>query len=225
MITTSFLAAEYLKRLNFQKTAFVIGMSGITKELDLVGIKNYGEGLDPTKTNMVDLFANDIKNDPDVGAVIVGNDIHLSLPKLGRATTFLMNNHDSILLCTKPELKFSTRNITLPFPGAIAKSLEVATNKKSIILGKPSDFLATVLFEREKSTPRDRFLMVGDTLETDVEFGNKNGMQTLLVGTGANSLCDVEQIVKSGENPLRIPRFYIPKLIDLLIDNEFGCKL
>jgi ribonucleotide monophosphatase NagD (HAD superfamily) len=124
-------------------------------------------------------------------------------------------------MVTKPEVRFKARHVTLPFPGAIAQMLETATNKKAVVMGKPSEFLATVLFERERDTPRNRFLMVGDTIDTDVIFGNKNGMQTLLVGTGTSSLGDVEKIVESGGDVELIPQFFIPRLIDLLTDGRF----
>ncbi len=42
MIGTSFLVAEYLKASNFQGTVYVVGSTGITKELDLMGIKHIG---------------------------------------------------------------------------------------------------------------------------------------------------------------------------------------
>ncbi len=42
IVGTSYLAAEYLKAKNFKGTVYVVGSTGITKELDLLGIKHVG---------------------------------------------------------------------------------------------------------------------------------------------------------------------------------------
>lgn len=42
MVGTSYLAAEYLKEHKFEGTVYVVGSTGITKELDLLGIKHVG---------------------------------------------------------------------------------------------------------------------------------------------------------------------------------------
>lgn len=37
VLSTAYLAAQYLKQLNFDKKVFIVGSSGIAKELDAVG--------------------------------------------------------------------------------------------------------------------------------------------------------------------------------------------
>ena len=39
ILSTAYLAAKYLKRINFNQKVYVVGGVGIFKELDLVGIR------------------------------------------------------------------------------------------------------------------------------------------------------------------------------------------
>lgn len=61
--------------------------------------------------------------------------------------------------------------------------------------------------------------MVGDRLNTDCLFGNMNGFQTLLVGTGVHKMNDVQDVqakLISGESSEEldkmIPDFYVSSL-------------
>lgn len=42
IVGTSYLVAEYLKAKDFKGTVYVVGSTGMTKELDLLGIKHIG---------------------------------------------------------------------------------------------------------------------------------------------------------------------------------------
>jgi len=54
--------------------------------------------------------------------------------------------------------------------------------------------------------------MVGDRLETDIEFGKKGGLSTLLVLTGITSLNDLDNV-----KPEQTPDFVTQSLGDLRI--------
>lgn len=45
IISTAYLAAQYLKNLNFDKKVFIIASAGVAKELDAVGIRHTGLGV------------------------------------------------------------------------------------------------------------------------------------------------------------------------------------
>lgn len=62
------------------------------------------------------------------------------------------------------------------------------------------------IHERFKIDPK-RTLMVGDRLDTDILFGNRNSIDTLLVLTGVNTLADVMKAEISAHVEL-IPRFF-----------------
>lgn len=78
MISTAYLAAKYLKLQNFNKKVYVVGSSGIAKELDALGIKHYGVGPDVLQGPVISAHLNSEQyKDPEVGAVIVGFDEHI----------------------------------------------------------------------------------------------------------------------------------------------------
>lgn len=89
IISTSYAAAKYLQKRQFNKKVFLIGSSGISEELDNVGIRHTGIGPDIIKTTFHDMLVNDFKIDPEVGAVIVGFDEHFSFPKMLKAANYL----------------------------------------------------------------------------------------------------------------------------------------
>jgi ribonucleotide monophosphatase NagD (HAD superfamily) len=90
-------------------------------------------------------------------------------------------------------------------------------------MGKPENYLCKVFFPDEMLKNQNRFLMIGDRLNTDILFGKNNNFQTLLVETGVHKMDKVNEIIedleKSGkvdknlEN--QIPDFYLNRLGDL----------
>lgn len=76
--------------------------------------------------------------------------------------------------------------------GGIANMLEDIVGKRFIRFGKPDVPLFIYAYEKLssiKSIPKDKILMVGDTLHTDILGGNKFGIHTALVLSG-NTLPD-----------------------------------
>lgn len=86
-------------------------MSGITKELEKVGIAHCGVGPDLMGK---DITALSIEKDPDVGAVIVGYDEHFSYPKMVKAASYLAD-HDVHFIGTNTDERFPTsKSIVMP---------------------------------------------------------------------------------------------------------------
>jgi len=67
-------------------------------------------------------------------------------------------------------------------------------------MGKPSTYLFNLIRENLglKDEPLSKFLMTGDFLETDIVFGEKNGIDTLLVLSGNASKKTVERVCIEG---------------------------
>lgn len=216
IISTAFLAASYLQRRNFNKKVYIVGSSGISKELDAVGISHIGVGPDTINCNLQDFVKNELKDDKNIGAVIVGFDEHFSFPKMARAASYL-NDPNCIFLATNTDERFPMPNKIIPGTGSFIKAIEVCAERDAIVLGKPNRSVCENLLEDNIITA-SRTLVIGDRCNTDILLGKNCGFQTLLVGTGVHKIECVQNWIDNGtsEQKKMIPDSYIPSLGDLL---------
>lgn len=80
--------------------------------MDKVGIAHCGVGPDPAKDNMT--YA-EINVDSDIGAVIVGFDVHFSFSKMIKAATYL-KNQNVLFISTNTDERFPSGS-KLMIPG------------------------------------------------------------------------------------------------------------
>lgn len=221
MISTAYLAAQYLKLQNFSKKVYIVGSTGISRELDAVNIKNFGVGPDVLKGNLLSLVNEEFTPDAEVGAVIVGFDEHISFPKMMKAASYL-NDPSILFIGTNTDERFPMPNFVVPGTGSMVKAIETCAERKPIVMGKPENYLCEIFFKEEIKRDPSKFLMIGDRLNTDIWFGNNNKFQTLLVETGVHKLEKVQEIIDKvnkgeGDSELekQIPDFYISSLGDI----------
>lgn len=217
LLSTAYAAAQYLKQREFNKKVFLVGSSGIADELKNVGIEVVNSpGPDVIKTNYQDIFANEFTVDPDVGAVVVGFDEHISFPKLMKAATYL-SNPDVLFIGTNTDERFPSKMGVVPGSGTIVRAVETCSERTATIMGKPNPSICDHLVASDTIVP-SRTLMIGDRCNTDILLGANCGFQTLMVGTGVHRLHEVHAWRKSkDENDKNlVPDVYIHKLGDLL---------
>lgn len=224
MISTAYLAGQYLKQRNFDKKVYIVGSSGISRELDLLGIKNTGVGPDVLQGSMMTLVKDEFTPDPDVGAVIVGFDEHISFPKMMKAATYC-DNPSTIFIATNTDERFPMPSYVVPGTGSMVRCIETCAERKATVMGKPENWLCDIFFQEEIKRDSKKFLMIGDRLNTDILFGKNNHFQTLLVESGVHKMKKVQEIVdklNSGdaepELEKQVPDFYISSL-GALFDN------
>lgn len=82
-------------------------------------------------------------------------------------------------------------------------------------MGKPNSFYWDAVKSVHENIDGKRTLMIGDRLNTDIAFGNLNGIKyTLLVGTGVHNMNDVSDAMKE-KNFDFVPSHFINSLGDL----------
>ena len=95
------------------------------------------------------------------------------------------------LVGTDPDRWVPTDDEPIPGSGAVVNAVAGAAEvEPEAVLGKPSAATADVLAERVGAPPAD-CLLVGDRLDTDVAMGERAGMETALVLTGAATRADL----------------------------------
>lgn len=102
-------------------------------------------------------------------------------------------NSDLTYPVTKNEIALAT--------GGIANIIEQISGKRFIHFGKPDGpmfyYAYQLLQDRGLNIPKNKILMVGDTLDTDILGGNKFGLHTMLTLSGNTSKKNVAQKIQS----------------------------
>lgn len=217
MVTSSHTTAQFIKGCGFDKKAYVIGPKALVDELEAAGIETFGTGPDHFESPLPSFVPKALKQmNPEVGAVVVGFDQDFSFPKLFKAVNYLRNPNVK-LIATNDDESIDFPQFTFPDVGALIAAIENSSGRKATVAGKPSKITAEIALKQESHRDSNRFLMMGDRLNTDVLFGKNNNFQTLLVGTGVHNLTDVDDRltrIENGEKGLEnfIPDFYIESL-------------
>ncbi|KAI0293656.1 HAD-like domain-containing protein [Multifurca ochricompacta] len=147
----------------------------------------------------------EIPPDPSVGAVLVGLDTSINYTKLSRAFRYLHSNPECAFLATNEDSTYPSEKGLLPGAGAILAPLRTALgpNRPVTAIGKPNGLMLDAIKAKHSFDPK-RTIMVGDRLNTDIEFGKSGGLATLLVLTGITS---EEEL--TGPNPSTIVPDYV----------------
>lgn len=145
-----------------------------------------------------------VTQDPDAAdMVVLGRDTELDYQRLAAAAHVL--NRGGRLLALNLDARVPVDGGRMvPGNGAIAAALSTASGVQATALGKPSvHFFASAL--RRFGFDRERTVMVGDTLDSDIAGGLAAGLVTVLVGPGDFS----------NTTPRPAPDFHIANLAEL----------
>jgi phosphoglycolate/pyridoxal phosphate phosphatase family enzyme len=213
MISSSYSCAQYLKsKLAPGSRVHVVGSAGLCEELANTSFEiSGGPSVLPAHMTRQELADYEFPEHP-IEAVVVGHDVAMNFRKLCIADNILLQNPKALFVATNEDsfdLVGSDRR-HIPGNGCTVKALEYCSKRKAVCVGKPSDTLAKLIIDEHGINP-SRALFVGDRLDTDILFGNKNGMTSLLVMTGvtrAETMIKLQQ--GTDEEPL--PDFIAPSV-------------
>jgi len=195
IFNSGYATAMYLKNLGFSKKAYVVGEQGLADELTKAGISCRGvrehSRIPQNFQNALDY----IHLDEEIGAIVVGFDSALTYLKIAFANHQLMRNPHCLLIATNTDSTLPTSLGLVPGGGANVAMLQYSSGRKPIVIGKPEP-IALDLIKQSYHIDPERTLMIGDRLDTDIAFGARGGLKTLLVLTGVATKEDVEMNVR-----------------------------
>jgi 4-nitrophenyl phosphatase len=128
-------------------------------------------------------------DDNDTQVVVAAIDTDLTYEKLKRATLLLRSGCEFI--GTNADATFPCPEGLLPGSGTVIGALEIASNIKARIIGKPSPLMYEMAMERLQLTPGET-LAVGDRLETDIAGAQAAGIHTAFVLSGVSTQAQLQ---------------------------------
>lgn len=166
--TSSMATAAYLaERENPGTHVYIIGESGLE-----IALRERGFIITPDKPKYV----------------IVGLDREFTYEKLSIATRAIRSG--ATLIATNIDPALPTERGLFPGGGSLVAAVSTASATKPIVIGKPETIIVNYAIE-QLGKDRDKTLIVGDNLHTDIEAGVKSGLDSLLVLTGYSTKQDL----------------------------------
>lgn len=196
-VVTSGMAIAYHIRSSYpdieNKSAYVVGSGSLKDEIRLTGLELVS-GEDAKRADFV----------------IVGGhpDFHYEEMKL--ATLAIRAGAE--FFATNRDPAYPTPEGLVPATGAMLASIETACGKKAVVAGKPEVIMFEVALAEHLHRDRERFAIIGDRLDTDVQGGRNAGIAAILALSGSTT----EEDIKQSETK---PDYVIRDLRGLLTDS------
>ncbi len=193
IITSAVSAAMYLKERKDVHTIFVVGEEGLSDEL-----RGYGFRI---------LTMNEAEAElPD--SVVIGLDrlstydkLSLAMRCVSRGSLFIATNMDR-LWPSKEGLKLGA--------GSLVRAISFSLGRDpDFVAGKPNPWMLEMAMERANVKDKNKVIVIGDQLETDIKMGNDKEIDTVLTLTGISTIEEVKRNVIK-------PTYTVNNLLDLL---------
>lgn len=159
VLTSGYLAALMAKRKNM-KDVYIFGSRNLIDEFEGMGIT----------VNQQETAEN----------LLIGYDTEMTYEGLTKALQVAL--HAKRIMACNRERVFPGENARLmPGCGAMTAPIEWCANREcDYIIGKPNTLMVELLAETEQTDP-SRFLVIGDTYESDIKMAHMAGCQAILI--------------------------------------------
>ncbi|PVZ70260.1 HAD-IIA family hydrolase [Pelagibaculum spongiae] len=137
-----------------------------------------------------------------VDSVVVGFDPEINLEKLTIATRLIKNG--AHFIGTNPDPTILLDDGLMPECGALLGAIEISTNQKPKIVGKPEAAMIHFACKKAGVNP-EQAIMIGDYLYTDIAAANAAGCKSVLLLTGISTQ---EQLDSSDIQPSHVCSTY-----------------
>ncbi|WP_156290560.1 HAD-IIA family hydrolase [Oceanobacillus salinisoli] len=174
VVTAPYLSALYFAEMSTEVFVFIIGEHAIKKELE-----NFSIPITDNPTEATHVLVG-------LDRSFTYNDLHMAMNAVRHCKKLIITNPDPV--CPVPDG-------FIPDTMALASAIEVASGQNiNKVIGKPSDTYGNKILDI-LGLDRNRILVIGDRLETDIQLGKTNDFGTCLVLTGVSNKKDIEASV------------------------------
>lgn len=163
IFTSAQAAAAYVKTDNPEARVWVVGEEGLHSAMAKEGISI--DEKEPTH-------------------VVAGLDRDFTYAKLATAAKAIRSGAKFIATNTDPAL--ITEQGLIPGSGSIVAAIATASGATPVVIGKPESHIVELAIKRIGAT-KEKSVMIGDNLETDIAAGLRAGVDSILVLTGFSS--------------------------------------
>lgn len=168
-LTSGVATAMYLKNWKEKGKAYVIGENAL-KEV----IINFGWEI----------------SDEKVDAVVVGLDRNFTFDKLKKASSLI--SQGARFIATNPDKTFPQEDTIEPGAGSLVSAVRTASQKKPIVIGKPSPYIGKIALSKLNLDPSE-MIVLGDRIDTDILLAKRLKSPSFLVLTGISTKDDLEK--------------------------------
>ncbi|MBQ8295153.1 MAG: HAD-IIA family hydrolase [Clostridia bacterium] len=145
----------------------------------------------------------------EANAILVGFDPEFTGDKI-YTTCKMLTKHDLPYYATNPDWVCPVEFGYIPDCGSMCQSLERATGKKPIFIGKPQPQMIYTVMKKFGFTAAET-VVIGDRLYTDIASGNNAGVDTVCVLSGEVTLAEIEKATGS-----EVPTFVLESVKNML---------
>ena len=151
----------------------MIGSKALKKEIELAGL-NLVDGEEAKKADFV----------------ILGGHPDFHFNELKLATLALRNGAE--FFATSRDPAYPSTEGHIPATGAMLASIEVASDRKAVVAGKPESIIFEEALFHAKCSGKKNTVIIGDRLDTDILGGKIAGISTVLTLSGSTKKEDVK---------------------------------
>ena len=202
-------AALYVKRrLMPGEKIFLIGTKGLSETMEESGVEHIGYGCDMDGSYFTDFV--DFVPESNVKFVVGAFDNYCNYAKIAKAFIYI-KECGAEYIATNLDMNHALNDARLlPGTGAVLEGLSQSLGIQPKVLGKPSHLIFDMISSDHNLRDKSKVLMVGDTLESDIQFGINSGVDTALVLSGITSrdMLDRDAAIK--------PTFVLDSIAELL---------
>nr|CDJ93664.1 Haloacid dehalogenase hydrolase domain containing protein [Haemonchus contortus] len=178
---------------------YLLGNENVKNTLESIGnVHCFGTGPENSEKD------NPTEDRPMIPKAVVSSlEPYLSYSKVMKAVNYLKQSKVEFLVTDEDNALPMLGPDKLPRSGHPSGIIQTISGRTPKVFGKPHKFMADFLKKKGKGLiDPARTIMIGDRLETDIQFANENGFTSCLVLTGVSSLEDVKNAERRGDEHL-----------------------